>query len=185
MLRWRTAVAVPFMKFDIIFRAVYDRLLYFDTSDACGQSNATLIDDFRSDLKFIRAADDLFCEAVARHTGGECIASDGLSLETVMTLIGTSMSPCFRLNFLDSPFGYGQAPARFLVAIDPADRDRKLATICCGLRQPDGDFWYPSTKRVGNVVMPDDYEWAYSQTRCYGQPTVSSWLARRPRNRGE
>ena len=59
----------------------------FATADACGQWNAKLINDFRSDLKFIQAADDLFREAVTQQSDGECMASDGLSLETVTILL--------------------------------------------------------------------------------------------------
>ncbi|TWT93036.1 hypothetical protein [Neorhodopirellula pilleata] len=99
--------------------------------------------------------------------------------------LDTSLDLYFRLYFLDAPNGYGIAPAKFSVASDTTRNNCTLATLCCGLREPDGNFWYPTTRRVPNVVMPDDYEWAYSHTRVYGPPTISSWIGRRTRKRGE
>ena len=133
----------------------------------------------------IRTADDLFCEAVAQHTNRACVSSAPLSLETVTIDHGTSINLFFRLNFFDATLGYGGAPTGFFVVNDPAHGDSKLGTLCCGLRQPDGNFWYPATKRMRNVVVRDDYDWAFSQTRVYGRPTISPWIERRPRKRRE
>ncbi|WP_145073541.1 hypothetical protein [Aureliella helgolandensis] len=157
----------------------------YDSASACGKWNTTLIDDFRSDSDFIRAADELFSDVVSRHTNGECITSDGLLLETANIVLGGSIDLCFRLDFLDAPDGCGMAPAKFSVATDTTRDDCMLATLCCGLREPDGNFWYPSTRRMPSVTMPDDYDWAYSHTRVYGLPTISSWIDRRTPKRGE
>ncbi len=173
------------LKFDFIFRSANDRLRHYDSARACGQWNATLIEDFRSDSEFIHTADELFGEVVDQHTNGGCIASDGLSLEAVMIDLGTSLDLYFRLHFLDAPNGYGIAPARFSVATDTTRVDCTLAALCCGLREPDGDFWYPTTTRMPNVVMPKDYDWACRHTRVYGPLTISSWIDRQRRKRGE
>ncbi|TWU51545.1 hypothetical protein [Rubripirellula reticaptiva] len=162
-----------------------DRLRHYDSASACGQWNATLIEDFRFDSKFIRTVDELFGEVVAQHTNGECIASDGLSLETVVIDLGTSLDLYFWLHFLDAPSGYGIAPAKISISSDPTRADGSLAAVCCGLREPEGNFWYPTTKRTPRVVMPNDYDWAYSHVRAYGPPTISSWIDRRDRKRGE
>ncbi len=173
------------LRFDSVFRSVKDRLRRYDSAGACGQWNAALIEDFRSDSGFVRSADELFREVVSRHTNGECSVSDGLSLETTMIDLGTSIELYFRLHFLDAPNGCGMAPAKFSVATDATHYDRMLATLRCGLREPEGDFWYPDSGRFGNVVMPEDYEWAYTHTRTYGLPTISSWTGRRTRKRGK
>jgi hypothetical protein len=157
----------------------------FASVGACGNWNATLIKDLRSDSEFIEVADELFCEVVNQHTNGECITSDGLSLVTAKIDLGKSIELYFRLNFLDAPNGYGIAPAKFSISIDTNRGDSMLATLCCGLRDPDGDFWYPITIQMPNVVMPDKYGWAYSHTRFYGPPTIASWIARRDRRCGE
>ena len=172
------------LKFDLIFRSVSTRLRHYDSEVACGEWNGTLIEDFRSDFKFIRTADELFGEAVGQHKNGECIASDRLSLETVKIDFGATIDLYFRLHFLDAPNGYGISPGKFSVAVDTTRDDCSLATLSCGLCGPDGDFWYPSSKRMSNVVMPDNYDWAYSHTRTYGPPTISSWIDRRTRNAG-
>ena len=156
---------------------------HYASEAACGKWNGTLIEDFRSDFKFIRTADDLFGEVVEQQTNGACTASDGLSLETVMIDFGAAIDLYFRLHFLDAPNGYGIAPAKFSVAIDTNRDDSSLATLSCGLREPDGNFWYPSSKRATNAVMPDNYNWAYSHTRTYGPSTLSSWIDRRNRKR--
>ncbi|MCA9192989.1 MAG: hypothetical protein KDB03_14535 [Planctomycetales bacterium] len=173
------------LKFDFVFRSVNDRLRHYDSASACGQRYAILIEDFRSDSKFIRTVDELFREVVAQYTSGECIVSDGVSLETVVIDLGTSLDLYFRLYFLDAPNGYGIAPAKFSVASDTTRENCMLATLCCGMREPDGNFWYPTTRRMPNVVMPDDNDWAYSHTFVYGPPTISSWIGRQTRKRGE
>ena len=173
------------LKFDSIFRSANDRLRYCDSVAACGQWNATLIDDFRCDSEFIRTADELFDEVVGQNTNGECITSDGLSLETARIDLGNSIELYFRLHYLEAPNGYGIAPAKFSVATDTTRHDCSIGTLCCGLREPDGNFWYPPTSQMPNVVIPDDYDWAYSQTRVYGEPTISSWIDRRHRKREE
>jgi hypothetical protein len=160
-------------------------LLRFDTSTACGRWNSSLIEDFRSDLRFVGSADDLFSEAVAEYSNGECVASDGSSIETVMIDIGVSLAICFRLNFLDAPNGCWDAPARFIVAKDQTQSGFARATLSCGLREPGADFWYPKNKRKASVVLPDDYQWAYHRTHFYGPPTISSWIQRRSGERGE
>ena len=157
----------------------------YDSAGACGKWNVTLIDDFRSDSDFLRTIDELFSEVVGQYTNGECITSDGLTLETVKFVLGTAIDLCFRLHFLDAPHGYGMAPAKFSVAADTTRDDCMLAKLYCGLRDPDGEFWYPSTKRLPTVALPDDYDWAYSQTRTYGPRTISSWIDRRTQKRGE
>lgn len=157
----------------------------YDSAGACGKWNETLIEDLRSDTDFIRTVDELFSEVVGQCTNGECVTSDGLSLETVKIVLGTTIDLCFRLDFLDAPHGYGMAPAKFSVANDATRHNCILATLCCGLHEPDGNFWYPKTRRIPNFVMPDDYDWAYSHTRTYGPPTITSWIGRRTRKRGE
>ena len=162
-----------------------DRLLRFDTDDACGQWNSTLMEDFRSDSEFIRAADELFRIAVAEHTRRECITSDGLSLEAATIELGTSISLHFRLQFLDAPDGCWDAPAQFSVASGLDSSGVVNATLSCGLCEPDGDFWYPRNRRMTSVILGDDYNWAFRRTRSYGPPTISSWMQRRYRSCGE
>lgn len=172
-------------KFDALYRTVDDRLRRYDSTDACGAWNATLIEDFRCDTDLITNAHELFSQIVAQHTQGKCVASDGLDLETAMIDLGKSIVICFRLHFLDAPNGYGIAPAKFSVIADITGNNCKTAILCCGLREPDGDFWYPSTRRIPNVVLPNDYVWAYFQSREYGPPTIASWIDRRSRKGGE
>lgn len=167
------------LEFDFIFRSARDRLHQYDSTSACGQWNATLIEDFRSAPEFMGTAEQLFGKVVNQRTNGECVASDGLSLDAVTIDLGNLIDLYFRLYFLDTPNGYGEAPAKLSVATDPKRSDCMLATLCCGLSEPDGDFWYPSTKRRSSVVLPDDYAWAYRNTRLYGPPTISSWMERR------
>jgi hypothetical protein len=164
------------IKFDFVFRSIADRMRRYDSVDACGKCNVILFNDFRSDSDFLRSVDELFSEVVHQFTNGECITSDGLSLETVNIVLGTTIDLRFLLHFLDSPHGYGMAPAKFSVAADTNRHDCMLAKLYCGLREPDGEFWYRSTKRRPTVAMPDDYDWAYSQTRNYGPQTISSWI---------
>lgn len=127
----------------------------YDSAGACGKWNLTLIEDLRSDTDFIRTVDELFSEVVGQYTSGECVTSDGLSLENVKIVLGTTIDLCFRLDFLDTPHGYGMAPARFSVTTAATRHNCTLATLCCGLHEPDGNFWYPKTRRIPNVVMPD------------------------------
>ena len=162
-----------------------DRLRRYDSVGACGQGNATLIDDFRSDSEFVRTVDELFRRVVAQHTHSEFITSDGLSLEAVSIDLGLSLDLYFRLHFLDAPNGYGIAPAKYSVASDTTGDDSMLAELCCGLCESEGQFWYPTTKRMPNVVMPADYDWSYRTTRVYGPPKIASWIDRRDRKRGE
>jgi hypothetical protein len=173
------------IKFDFVFRSITDRLRRYHSADACGKCTATLFDDFRSDSDFLRTLDELFSEVVGQYTNGECITSDGLSLEHVEIFLGTAINLSFQLHFLDAPHGYGMAPAKFSVATDTTRDDCMHAKLYCGLRDPDGEFWYPSTKRLQTVAMSDDYNWAYSQTRTYGPPTISSWIDRRILERGD
>lgn len=163
-------------KFDFVCRAANDRLRRFATADACGPWNSELIDDLRSDTKFMHTADALFREIVALHSNAECDTSDGFSLETVAIDLGASIKIHFRLHSLDAPDGYGTAPAQIFVATDPTRNDCARVTLSCGLREPDGDFWYPANKRIHSVVLPDDYDWAYGRSRIYGPPTISSWM---------
>ena len=154
----------------------------YDAAGNCGKWNARVVEDFRSDLEFIRKADELYANVVSQQTNGETVTSDGLALETVTIDFATSIDLHFRLSFLDGPNGYGMAPARLSVAT----RDHcTRGTLCCGLSGRDGNFWYPTTKRISNVVMPDDYDWAYSRTRVIGPQTISSWIDRRTQNPGE
>ncbi len=157
----------------------------YDTDEACGKWNEILAEDFRKDTDFIRAGDDLFTAVVRRHTNGDCITSDGLHLETANIQLGHFLNLHFRLDFLDGPDGYRMAPGRFSVATDTTRDDCRLATICCGLREPDGAFWYHSDTRITNASLPDDYAWAVAHTRVYGPPTIASWIARRSDKRGE
>ena len=173
------------LKFDFIYRSTIDRLLRFDTTAACGQWNSHLIEDFRTDLRFVSTANDLFSEVVAEHSNGKCIASDGSLLETVIIDLGVSISLCFRLSFLDAPNGCRDAPARFFVAKDLIQNGYSRATLSCGLSGPETDFWYPGNGRMTSVLLPDDYHWAYHRTRIYGPPTISSWIQRRANERGE
>ncbi len=116
--------------------------------------NAKLIDDLKSDAGFLHTANQLITEVVAQQTNRRCIASDGLVLVAAMIDIGKSISIHFRLHFLDTPSGYGMAPAKLAVAVDPT-RDRYLiSTLSCGLRQPEGDFWYPVSKRTPVGILP-------------------------------
>ena len=147
----------------------------------CGHSSMT----FAPTPTFFARSINSSARWVGQHTNGECITSDGLSLETVKIVLGTAIDLYFRLHFLDAPHGYGMAPAKFSVAADTTRDDCMLAKLYCGLRDLDGEFWYPSTKRRPIVAMPDDYDWACSQTRTYGQPTISSWLDRGTQKRGE
>jgi hypothetical protein len=173
------------LKFDSVVRAVRDRLRRYDSAEACGKWNATLYEDFRSDTRFIYTLDEIFSDVVGRYTNGDCIVSDGLAFETVKIILGRAIDLCVRLDFLDGPHGYGMAPAKFSVANDNTRDNCIVATLCCGLREPDGDFWYPKGSRNHNVVMPDDYGWAYTYTRTYGPPTISCWIERRTQERGE
>ena len=172
-------------KFDFVFRSVVDRLRHFDSLDECGQWNSTLVEDFRSDTEFIRAVDELFRDAVGKHTNGACITSDGISLESVLIDFGTSLDLYFRLHFLDTPNGYGIAPARCSVEYDTTREDWMLAEICCGLCESEGQFWYPTTKRMPSVVMPGDYNWACRKSRVYGPTRIASWVYRQDRKLGE
>lgn len=143
-----------------------------------------MIDDFRSDQKFVRTTDDLFAQAVAQHTDGECVTSDGIGIESVTVDFGQSMKLHFRLPFLDAPDGCWDTAGQFSVAPDSTNIDLQLATLSCGVREPDGDFWYPSSNRRRSVVLPDDYDWAYTKTRVYGSQTISTWMETR-RKTGE
>lgn len=170
-------------RFNFLFRSTNDRLRRFDSTDACGRWNATLVDDFRSDSEFIRTADELFFDVTNQVTPGERIASDGLLLESVVIDIGNSIDLFFRLNFLIAPNGNGVAPAKFSFAADTAHDGCRVATLACGLREPDGRFWFPRSTRALNIVLPDDYAWAYSRTRAYDPPTIASWTDRQNQRR--
>jgi hypothetical protein len=165
--------------------AIAVRLRRYDCADACGKWNSILFDDFRSDLEFIRKAEELFAKIVAQLTEGKCVASDGLTLQSVTIDFGISIALHFLLIFLDAPNGYGMAPAKLSVVTDSARGDRTRGTLCCGLSGRDGNFWYPTARRILNSVMPDRYDWAYSYTRVVGPPTISSWIDRRTQKRGE
>ena len=171
------------LKFDIVFRSVSDRLSRFDSESECGPWNSRLIDDFRSDSQFMNTVSELLRAVVGQHTKGLSIASDGLTLDSVMIHIGKSLELNFQMHFLDAPNGYSVAPARFSVTSHPSCPEDWLATLCCGLCEPDGDFWYPSAKQVSAIGIPDDYQWSYRLTRIYGPPTISAWLDRRRRER--
>ncbi|MCC9644329.1 hypothetical protein LOC71_18785, partial [Rhodopirellula sp. JC740] len=172
------------IKLDYVFRAVNDRLSRYDTAEACGKWNEELANDFRRDSDFIQAADDLFTAIVRRHTHGDSITSDGLYLNAVDIQLGVSLILQFRLNFLDASKGYSVAPARFSVAANTS-REEYRATICCGLREPVGNFWYSPDNRITNASVADDHDWAVSQTRIYGPPTIASWIDRRCVKGGE
>ena len=162
-----------------------DRLRRYDSAGACGKWNATLIEDFRSDREFIRTVDELFGRVVAEYTHSECITSDGLSLETGFIDLGLSLDLYFCLHFLDAPNGHGIAPAKYSVAVDTTHKNHLIATLCCGLREPDGDFWYPTTSAKYSVVMPEGYAWAFTRRRIYGPPNFSSWMKQLEKNGGE
>ncbi|WP_197172155.1 hypothetical protein [Novipirellula aureliae] len=141
-----------------------------------------MIDDFQADDSFVRTTDDLFADAVAQQTNGECVTSDGIGIESVTIDFCRSIKLHFRLLFLDAPDGFWEAPGQFSVVPDPTNTDLQLATLSCGVREPDGDFWYPSSNRRRSVVLPDDYDWAYSRTRVYGSQTISAWMKTRRRS---
>ena len=172
------------LRFDFVFRSMNDRLHRFDTADACGRWNSILIEDFRSDTRFVHIADELFSDAVAEYSNGECVTSDGLAIESVTIDFGRSMKLHFRLQFLDAPNGCWDAPAQFSLAPDPNRVDNKCATLSCGLHESDGNFWHPRKRRMSSVVLPDDYDWAYRRTRIYCPPTISAWIQMR-RSGGE
>lgn len=165
--------------FDIVFRSVIDRLRRFDTETACGKWNTALSDDLRADGNFVSAAEQLFREAVQRHTDGVCIASDGFTIENVTVEFGIAMHIRFRLHFLDSPNGYGEAPARFSVLQTQGPNGTATATMNCGLREPEGNFWYPTNKRI-TASLPKDYRWAYHRTCTYARNALTSWIKTRP-----
>jgi len=163
---------------------VLDRLRRFTTADSCGQWNATLSDDFRSDTEFLRNSDELFREVVSQYTGGKCVASDGVSLETVRIQVCNEIHLYFHLYFLDAPEGFDTAPAKFSVFSKEVGEEFTLATISCGLREPYGRFWHPPSKGRPSILWPDANAWALTLNRTYGPPTIASWMARRRRRPG-
>lgn len=137
------------------------------------------MDCIRADSELLIALDHLFNDVVGQHTEATCVVSDGILLDSAISVGNSAIDLLFRLDYLDTPNGYGTAPAKISVAIAQGKDECIVAKLSCGLTPPKGEFWFPSTMRPLRFPILDDGEWAYSKTRALGRPTIESWIKRR------
>lgn len=172
------------LNLDLLARSGIDRLRRFDSLDACGRWNMVLTDDVRADPELARSVEDVLRSIVYNHSKGRSVASDGLSIENVSIELHKMFRVRFRMHYLDSPSGYGEVPAELIVARSLDVPTQINTTMNCGLREPEGKFWYPANSRIA-INIPDNYRWAYCQTSKYGRETLATWSKKLYRDGGE
>ena len=168
--------------FDTTFRILQRRFLAVQSEEQCGKWNSSLVDDLNSDLLFIRNAEALHGFAVRDSIAGRLPTSDGLAVLHVDVDIRKSISVDFQLWFFvekRGQLGHSASPSRF--SIQATTDNEFTATFGCGLRDPNGKFWYPRTnKHYGRYDVPPDSKdgWAFWREKQYGKSTLSNWMNR-------
>ena len=176
------------IEFESICRSLRQRLQHFTSEHACGRWNAALIEDLSSDDGFMATVEKLHIEA-AQQCGQSSIVSDGVSIVSVCIEFGVSLIVDFRLDSLGGRQGacdggptgrYASAPSRFSVVLAADRNDSAEASFGLGLREPDGDFWYPADdRRTVQAMSPDFDRWAFVCSRSVGRATLASRIRTR------
>ena len=152
-----------------------------------GLLNLAISDDFRSDTQFMSATERLHQLAARSCFAEEFPTTDGLEVLAVDIDFGVSIWVDFQLWFFADrcdKLGHSAAPGRFTVSAADNDSDQFVASFGCGLRGPDAGFWYPREDAYyGRLDQPPNEpdQWAYWKTKTYGDSSLASWIANRPR----
>ena len=172
-------------QFDFLYRALRQRLTVFTSIERCGHWNTLLLDDLRSDLDFNRNAAELNESIVDQTFAENRPTTDGLGILNVTIDFKRSICVDFQLWFFverSRQLGHSASPSRFSIKRTVEDENVFQASIGCGLRDNNGQFWYPrNDPDYGRFdSAPDQNEgWGYFFAKTFGDGTSSNWLKTR------
>ena len=172
-------------QFDFLYRSLRQRLTTFTAIESCGHWNSLVLDDLRCDVDFNRNAAELHESIVGQTFAENRPTTDGLGIRNVTIDFKRSICVDFQLWFFVERgryLGHSASPSRFSIKRSIEDENVFHASVGCGLRDSNVQFWYPRNDHdYGRFdSAPDQNEgWGYFFAKTFGDGTLSNWLKSR------
>jgi hypothetical protein len=158
----------------------------------CGKWNTALLTDIQHDCSLQDAVSRLHHAALLSHFGAGGPVLDAFSTYRVTIDYGNKICIFFQLYFFTPSLGHSVSPAMYSLARgNETDdlfiaKDLFVAAYGCGVRDIDGQFWYPRhDKDYGRCDAPPDKEsdWAIFATRRYGTRSLEHFMKHRRKSK--